>query len=567
MPTRADIMEARRELGAFASLMGHPLTEWQIAALRLETRQTALWSPRQCGKSYSLSLLACWWAFRKRRQVVLVISATQDAAERLLESVREVAAHPLLAGSVDEELKTRVTLSNGSRILSVPASPRQVRGWSVDLLIIDEAAFVDDDLLASAAIPTTMARPQAKIVMASTPWGDSGLFYTWTMQGLDPANPVTRTFRWRLADAHWVTAEVIASLKATLPPLRYRAEIEGEWVGSGDAYFSREDMLAAVARFVMTRDGHGVAATMGLDWGRRQDAHAIAIATLLDDYGANGRPVVIVPYVETSRRPYPDQVAEITGLAGKWALTVYSETNGVGQSPTADVAQALQRSKVVGVHTSQRTKEDCYGRVSDLLASRSLILPDHEELLRQMAGVAAKATPLGGLSIEAKTEAVHDDLPDALSLAVGGLPRQLADVPVREVPDGVSWTETPGGARIPQPLAFTAPEMSWLGLNGELVRCGECRLCYPAGKDACQFCGTPNPEPPPAPQVHVITQVPEKPQATGNMWNPGLARCGQDHLYDTSRHESCPRCSPGGQRPCSIVGRRQPGFRPACHRG
>ena len=144
MPTRAEISAARKDLGAFGALMGRPLTDWQLESLRLETRQTCLVSPRQCGKSWSLSLLACWWAFKKPRQVVLVISATQDAAERLLESVREIAGHPLLAGSVDEELKTRVVLSNGSRILSVPASPKQVRGWSVDLLIVDEAAFVDE---------------------------------------------------------------------------------------------------------------------------------------------------------------------------------------------------------------------------------------------------------------------------------------------------------------------------------------------------------------------------------------------------------------------------------------
>jgi hypothetical protein len=548
VPTRQEITDARKDLGAFGRLMGHPLTDWQLEALSLRTRQTCLVSPRQCGKSYSLSVLACWWAFRRPRQVVLVVSATQDAAERLLESVRLVASHPLLAGSVDEELKTRVVLSNGSRVLSVPASPKQVRGWSTDLLIVDEAAFVDDDLLASAAIPTTMARPDARIVLASTPWGDAGVFYDWAMKGLEPGNPVTRSYRWKLSDAHWITEEVIEGLRQTLSPLRFAAEIEGEWVGSGDAFFPRDDILAAVLGYQLIRDGHGTAASMGLDWGRLQDCHAIAIAALLDDYGANGRPVIIVPWVETSRRRYPQQVAEIESLAAHWQLSVFSETNGAGLSPTDDlrVSPAMGRHKVTGVHTSQRTKEDCYGRVADLLASRSLVLPDHMELLRQMAGISAKATQLGGLTIEARQESVHDDLPDALSLAVGGLPRQLADVPVRDVPEGTEWQETPGGVKVPFPLGLLAPEASWLGLNGPITRCPSCHLAYPAYKDTCQFCGAASPAPA---VVHVITDLPAKdaPAASaGNPWNPDLMRCPRGHLFDGRHFAQCPSCHGGG---------------------
>ena len=566
MPTRQEIMDARKDLGAFGRLMGHPLTDWQLAALRLETRQTCLVSPRQCGKSWSVSLLAAWWAFRKPRQVVLVISATQDAAERLLESVREITSHPLLAGSVDEELKTRVVLSNGSRIMSVPASPKQVRGWSVDLLIVDEAAFVDDDLLASAAIPTTMARPLAKIVLASTPWGDAGVFYDWAMKGLDPANTVTRSFRWKLADATWITADVIEGLRQTLSPLRFRAEIEGEWVGSGDAFFDRSDLLAAVLGFTMIRDGGGADAVMGLDWGRLQDMHAIALATLLDDCGANGRPVIIVPWLEASRRPYPLQRAEIESVSQHWRLTVLSETNGAGLSPTDDlrVSPAMARHRVTGIHTSQRTKEDCYGRVADMLASRSLVLPDHEEMLRQMAGVSAQATLLGGLTIAAKSESVHDDIPDAISLAVGGLPKQLATVPVRDAPEGTEWLETPGGVKVPLPVAFLSPEASWLGMNGPVTRCGTCHLCYPAYKDACQFCGAAAP----VKQVHaVITDLPEKakgPVPAGNAWNPDLMRCGEAHLFDGRYASDCPRCQPGSR---SQGGQRQASGLPAAIAG
>lgn len=177
----------------------------------------------------------------------------------------------------------------------MPASERQVRGYSVNLLLVDEASFVSEDLLMSAALPTTAARPDARVVLASTPWGDSGPFHSLVLAGEDGRNPHTRTFRWKLADAWWIAPSVIEAAKLTMSPLRFRAEFEGEFVGAADAYFRMEDVLACVADFPMRANGDRGPAVAGLDWGRQQDAHAIALAGLLDDYGANGRPVVVVP--------------------------------------------------------------------------------------------------------------------------------------------------------------------------------------------------------------------------------------------------------------------------------
>jgi hypothetical protein len=50
----------------------------------------------------------------------------------------------------------------------VPASERAVRRWSVDLLLVDECARVDDELLLGAAFPTTAARPDPRIVLAGS---------------------------------------------------------------------------------------------------------------------------------------------------------------------------------------------------------------------------------------------------------------------------------------------------------------------------------------------------------------------------------------------------------------
>ena len=296
----------------------------------------------------------------------------------------------------------------------------------------------------------------------------------------------------------------------------------------------------------MRHDGAGMPATAGLDWGRRQDAHAVALAGLLDDYGVNGRPVVVVPWLETSRRPYAAQVAEIAGLAAAWDLTIYSETVGVGQSPTETLHATLVRSRVVDVSTSQAMKEDNYGRLATLLSERALVLPDHPEMLRQLGGVAATPTPLGRLRIGARYESLHDDLPDALALAVGRLPRQLADPTRRDIPEGQNWAETPGGVRVPVPVRTLRPDISWFCANADMSRCHACGHARRTGAK-CGFCGAGGDDPAPTVQVpRPAASLGAEGDGPPSAW--GVVRCRRcDNPYHVTYNQNgCPRCNGGG---------------------
>ncbi len=451
MTRREDLTAARGDLAVFAVLVGHALTDQQASSLALERRQTVIVAPRQSGKSQSLAVLAAWWAFRRPSQTVLIVSAGDEAAARLLRAVRRVTDHPLLAGSVVDEQRARVVLSNGSVILSVPASERQVRGHTVDLLICDEAAFIDDDLLLGAAMPTTAARPDARVVLASSPWSDSGPFHALAVVGSQP-DPFTVTFRWALRDAPWITPAVVEAARSTLSPLRFRAEYEGEFVGAADAFLSAADLLACVADYPMRSVGDDERVAVGLDWGRQVDAHAVALVGLLEDFGVNGRPVLFVPWVETSRRPYGDQVSMLEGLVRSWRIhRATSEVNGVGAYPSEELARRLPAMPLTLATSTARSKEDHFGRLRVLVEQRGIVFPREPELLRQLGGLVARGTPSGGLRIEAVSEAVHDDLPDALTLALAGVPGWLAPPRVVDPPDGVDWVQTPAGVRVPLP--------------------------------------------------------------------------------------------------------------------
>ncbi|MDQ3525121.1 MAG: hypothetical protein M3451_08730, partial [Chloroflexota bacterium] len=71
------------------------------------------------------------------------------------------------------ESALRLELDNGSRVISLPASEATIRGYSaVDLLLIDEAARVADDLYST--VRPMLATSNGRLIALSTPFGRRG---------------------------------------------------------------------------------------------------------------------------------------------------------------------------------------------------------------------------------------------------------------------------------------------------------------------------------------------------------------------------------------------------------
>ena len=395
--------KARESLQVFAKVVGHPLTDWQTNSLQLRKRTTVIVAPRQSGKSRSLSVLALWKAFATPGLRVLVISAGDDAAKRLLGEVRHVAmGSPLLRGSVIDDYAALVTLTNGSEIRSVPASERQIRGWSVDLLLVDEAALVADELLTSAAYPTTAARPDARIVLASSATAANGSFYDAAQAGLQGAEH-TETHVWALADAEWISPSTIAAAKEQMTPTRFAAEYLGEFASGADALFPRHLLDRATADIEMPGLWNlgGLSVLGGVDWGATQDRCAlVAIGRLREPAGVFS---VLAAHAWRSGEPLEGPggvVPQIAELPARWEqLTL--ETNGLGLPLSQSLARTLDkrpdRVTVEFVNTDQSSKSTTYSALRMLLEQGKLLIPaSAAELLRELLLLRVSFTQGGG---------------------------------------------------------------------------------------------------------------------------------------------------------------------------
>jgi hypothetical protein len=416
-------------------------------------------------------VLALWTAFRKPGQSVVIVSVGEVASLRVLADVAALCSGPLLAGSVTDELKSVVTLTNGSTIASFPASMRQIRGIGADLLIIDEAAFVPRDIW-SAAFPSIADRVRrgARVLLASTPWpvADSW-FRQWHQRGLD-GDPDVASWWWPSSVNPNIGPAELADLRAGMSDEEYLREIEAQWTSEEGVYFTAEELDAAVLDYPLLSPERIAAlnpwnvfeqaaeqpftVACGIDYGFRVDSNAAVLIAPVQDGGANRERVFYVPWLEAhARMEYAEFTDRLVSIARGYDVRVFaSETNGVGAMPTQELRRKLTEAglppAVAAVWTDQRRKMAGFSKIHGMLG-RQLFLPRHPDLLRELRSLEFERTAAGGLKIAARA-GYHDDLSMALlgavSCAVPGPNAESSawvDYPHIRTARGVIFPESP----------------------------------------------------------------------------------------------------------------------------
>lgn len=154
---------------------------WQHRVLRWTGKRLLLNCSRQSGKSTTTAVLALHQAVYYPVSLILLVSPSIRQSGELFRKV--VNFHEMLDEPKPEESnKLSMTLSNGSRIVSLPSSEATVRGFSGAALIIeDEASRVPDDLY--RAMRPMLAVSGGRLVLMSTPFGKRGHFFDEWAQG------------------------------------------------------------------------------------------------------------------------------------------------------------------------------------------------------------------------------------------------------------------------------------------------------------------------------------------------------------------------------------------------
>ncbi len=170
---------------------------WQMEVLTSEHRQVLLNCCRQAGKSTVVALMGLVEAMFKPMTRIVIVSRSHRQSRELLKTMA------FFYRVLGERLKAKVNaqeieLANMSRIVCVPCREDTIRGYAaIDMLIVDEAARVPDDLY--RAVRPMLAVSKGRIICLSTPYGKRGFFWNaWANGGDDwlrieaPATKISR---------------------------------------------------------------------------------------------------------------------------------------------------------------------------------------------------------------------------------------------------------------------------------------------------------------------------------------------------------------------------------------
>jgi hypothetical protein len=152
---------------------------WQQDFLASTSPRRLALCARQVGKSTTAAALALWRAIHEPGFLALIVSPAQRQSTLLLERIFVLYRAQPSVVTVRAQSKTHLVFSNESSILSLPASEQGIRGYSPHLLVVDEAARLNDR--AFAAISPMLGATSGTFVALTTPGRPTGWFHgLWT---------------------------------------------------------------------------------------------------------------------------------------------------------------------------------------------------------------------------------------------------------------------------------------------------------------------------------------------------------------------------------------------------
>lgn len=408
----------------------HPFP-YQMKMLEAPSKKIVVCAARRVGKSITMANKALWFAICHPKTSTLIVASTQRQSMLMFDKLLDmVYGSGHLQGSVVRKTRTLITFTNGSRIVALPCGRdgKTLRGEHADLIIVDEAAFVPEDVILSVMMPM-LATTNGTVIMMSTPYDRSHFFFTAFN------SPSWSRYRFKTEDNPLVSKEWLEQQKEMLGEKRFKQEYLAEFVDDEDTYFPMSLLRKCVhscvgseCKFCASNAGSEIPTGelyAGYDPGGLTDPAALVVVEKAKASSNNDsyNPAFRVVYTKTfygSEKSQVDvytkfnvQIAEFHKVAHLKKLVV--DSTGIG-APIVSNCKELGLP-VEGMNLHRKNQEEIFSNLKILLEQRKVELPDNLELLSCLNCISCEPSRSGTYSFS-HPSGTHDDLAYALALAV-----------------------------------------------------------------------------------------------------------------------------------------------------
>lgn len=276
-----------------------------------------------------------------------------------------------------------------------------IRGFQFHYLIIDEAAFIDDETF-NLIIRPTFTIIGKKVIFTSTPNGANGFFYSHKIYGEDEAMKQYRTQFINIYDNPYIDDETRENIKKQMPEKAWRQEYMSEFLeGSGTVFSNYMECINDNPKMT----GVYFAA---IDWGKTNDYTVLTVIN-------NHKQVVDIMRINTTE--YTKQVDMIVKRLNQWKpKEVISEENNIG----AVVNELLKKQWRGKVKTPYLTNEPKRTMIEDLVVAfeqKGITIPRNEKLITELQAFTCVYNPQTQSVKYSAPNGLHDDMVISLAYA------------------------------------------------------------------------------------------------------------------------------------------------------
>jgi hypothetical protein len=270
-----------------------------------------------------------------------------------------------------------------------------IRGYSIDMLIADEAAYIPEAVW-NAVIPMLAVSKKTKkfgyIVLLSTPFGKGGFFYQ------SFTDPDFRSWHISSEDCKRIPKDFLHKEKQRMSKCEYRQEYQGEFTEEWNQLFPTE-LIKQRMTFIewnKTTDSNMQSKFyLGVDIARYGgDENAFVVVEMMKSR------LKIVKCITTARVSTTDTEERIVNLDKQFNFRkIFLDDNGIGGAVTDSLKDRLGR-KVMGINNASKRmeiqgeekkkgilKEDLYSNLLMLLETAKIDLISDLALLRSLKSI------------------------------------------------------------------------------------------------------------------------------------------------------------------------------------
>lgn len=377
-----------------------------------------LWvASRQIGKSFTIALETVTEALEKRCNS-LIVSASERQSKEVMEKVfshlRYLKVRTQDIIKAERETKEEVRLPNGSRILSLPASPNTVRGFSGHVFLDEFALHRDSREIWQALFPTITRGYRLRIT--STPKGKQNMFYDLYAHGKEISIHETDIYK---AVEEGLSVSIDELRANAGDPDTWAQEYECAFLDEATAYITYEMIASCESEKTLWSDIKTVLPHMphsdmylGVDIGRKRDLTVMWICEKLGD-------VFWARHIRClEKAPFRVQREELFDLIPYCRRTCIDAT-GLGMQLAEECQERFGTYAVEPVTFTQPVKEDLAVTLRRRFEDREVRIPVDREIREDIHSVKKTTTSAGNIRFDAeRNESGHADRFWALALAV-----------------------------------------------------------------------------------------------------------------------------------------------------